>query len=253
MAKLTIEGTDTFGKLNTRRAADKPDFDKHDTPIGAANERQRPNGYAAGGRRSKRNLNVDMFSIPEDTYADMIAEEHGITIEQNDLIFGRLPRAMINTEVDGDVDPDEAGSTGMNVPHAEKEKYCTCKSLSRGFMLKCWGCKQYFHPGCVGKGLYAKERYEEVDAVRAHRADISHFRSEGFDFTCGPCDEIGMTTFSSQQSTVATPRKRQLRRSVNLANQFPRFSPTSVTRTQTPKRGKGTLLVAWSIAAGVGS
>lgn len=234
LAKLAIAGTAALltaesGTRRKRRAVDDVHFGKHDAPVGAANERQKPNLYAAKGKESKRNENAEMFSMREDTYEEMVAEEGGVIHHEEATILGRVP---LRTDPDFDEygDLDSETLAGIGPIDEGLIKHCICECPSDGSLLMCVKCKCYYHPGCLGKGLFSKERYEDDNSGAAHRADASHFRSEGFDFTCGTCDEyharqntVTLGNFeAADDEPISTYSGPQLRRKTNLASQFSR-------------------------------
>jgi hypothetical protein len=63
-----------------------------------------------------------------------------------------------------------------------------CEKPEDPFLVQCEGCKDWFHPGCVGKGKYAESTYKGNRKV-ALAGDEKMYREKNLTFTCKGCDD----------------------------------------------------------------
>lgn len=57
------------------------------------------------------------------------------------------------------------------------------------YLVQCEKCEKWFHPGCIGKGLFTESTYQ-LQQSRARGCDEERFRDEDANFSCTECDAV---------------------------------------------------------------
>lgn len=171
MRKLHVDGTDklrgmgaAFG-LKRKLEDEAAEAAKFVGPFGANAESERPYSYANSynrvpGKKAIRNEEAGIFSIPETRYDEMVEEENGVIIEQEDTRSHRLPRNLID---EGDEVDDDDNAVGYQMVEA-----CQVCEVADDQLQACKTCHQHFHPVCGRLDEDAPGAVAEAEAGGIH-------------------------------------------------------------------------------------
>ncbi|KAH9836014.1 hypothetical protein Tdes44962_MAKER01933 [Teratosphaeria destructans] len=135
-----------------------------------------PHSYNNQGVRDEL---AQFNSIPEQDLERMVQAENGIVVTS---LTGDpdAPTPEDNDEMEQEQD---ASST-----FEQAETFCICESPSDRFMRPCQGCGAFYHPGCIGKGLFLAETYASENGFAQHAHDEKMHHKQGLAFTCSTCE-----------------------------------------------------------------
>ncbi|TKA24498.1 hypothetical protein B0A50_06655 [Salinomyces thailandicus] len=108
-------------------------------------------------------------------------ETYGITIDRGSD-FHNFPADQLHS-----MQKAKAMSQSSDVKMTET--HCVCASTPDETLCLCTRCGDYFHPGCVGKGLQPKTAYRGTNAWYLKVRDAEKQRQSLQPFTCESCDE----------------------------------------------------------------
>ena len=162
-----LRGMGAFGPSVEQDAANAA-FMQHDKPFGADTENEKPWSYANSlnakpGRKAIRREDADMFSMPENRYNEMVEEENGVIIEQEDVRSHRLPRNQLDL---GDLIEDE------DAPTLQYAQTCgVCDEQGDDRLEECTMCRGHFHSACVAKAEEVRAATIEDDGREWYHCD----------------------------------------------------------------------------------